>query len=110
MATKQVCTAFAKIADLACLLGAVSINKFKGCWEHQINEHWFVAVNGHKTPMKTKKGIKVEPFGCYVEFNGWPAGLFNPFGGTIAAGNLANEDAFIKAIDEAIIRETICSK
>jgi len=32
----------------------------------------------------------VPPFNCYVEFNGWPAGVFNPFGGIIAAGELAN--------------------
>ncbi len=107
MPTKQVCTVFAKIADLACLLGVANLNQRDDCWEYQIDSHWFIAVNGHETPTKTKDGIEVEPFGCYVKFNGWPAGLFNPFGGAIAAGTLANEDAFIKALDNAIQGETI---
>lgn len=103
MGSKQVCVAFARIADLGCLLGASPLNKQRGCWEYQIDEHWFIAVNGHKAPTKTKGGVEVEPYNCYVEFNGWPAGLFTPFGGAIAAGEAANEDAFIKALDEAIL-------
>ena len=102
MGTGQVCEAFAKIADLACVLGAVNLKKREGCWEHQIDKHWFIAINAHETTTKTKAGIEVEPFGCYVEFNGWPAGLFTPFGGMIAAGELANECTFIKAVEKAI--------
>ncbi len=34
-----------------------------------------------------------------LKFNGWPAGIIDPAGGIIAAGEAANEDAFIAAIE-----------
>jgi hypothetical protein len=34
-----------------------------------------------------------------LKFNGWPAGVIDPGGGIIAAGNAANEDTFIAAIE-----------
>jgi hypothetical protein len=34
-----------------------------------------------------------------IKFNGWPAGIIDPAGGIIAAGGIANEDAFIAAIE-----------
>lgn len=100
---EQICTAFDRIAELGIVLGVSPLNKIDGCWECQIDEHWWIAVNGHKTAIKTSDGIKVEPYTCFVKFNGWPAGVFDPVnGGVIAAGTLANEDAFIKAIEEKI--------
>ena len=38
------------------------------------------------------------PLNIAVEFNGWPAGVIGPDGGVIAAGRLANEEAFIAAM------------
>ena len=104
--TEQVCTAFARIADLACALGKIPMSRFENCWEHQIDKHWWIAVNGHKTKKKTSNGVEVSPFNCYVEFNGFPAGIFDPVnGGVIAAGKLANEETFIKAIESQIPKE-----
>lgn len=34
-----------------------------------------------------------------VSFNGWPAGVIDPNGGIIAAGEIANEDTFIEAVE-----------
>lgn len=38
----------------------------------------------------------VGPCEIYVTWNGWPAGILDPSGGVIAAGEAANEDAFIE--------------
>lgn len=100
---KPVCVAIDKVAELSIALGVAPINNLDGCWEHQVDSHWWIALNGHKEPIKTSKGVEVEPFSCYVEFNGWPAGIFNPFGGGFAAGELANEDTFIEALEKAIV-------
>ncbi len=47
---------------------------------------WEIALNGQKISASLK-------------FNGWPAGVIDPQGGIIAAGDVANEDAFIAAIE-----------
>jgi len=70
---------------------------YEGCWERQLGEWWF-AVNGHDGPRKCSHGVEVQPYHCYVEYNGFPAGLMTPFGGVIAAGRIANEDAFAEAL------------
>jgi hypothetical protein len=47
---------------------------------------------------------KLEPGECYVKFNGWPAGLFSIVSGdgVIAAGEIANYQAFCEALRNAI--------
>lgn len=94
--------AFTRVCDLALALGVKSIKDLPGCWEYQVDEHWWIAVNGHNGATRCAKGADVPPFRCYVEFNGWPAGIIDPYGGTIVAGEAANEDAFIAALDKAI--------
>jgi hypothetical protein len=99
--------AFDKIAALGCLAGAAPLSQFAACWEYQVDAQWRIAVNGHDVPKKTADDVQtVAPFECYVEYNGWPAGSFNPYGGVIAAGSCANEDAFIAALDAEIARLT----
>jgi hypothetical protein len=90
------------VAQLAIKLKAHPMHKHPGCWEHQVDENWRIAVNGHRDPRNTSDGLTVPPFECYVEFNGWPAGFINPFGGVLAAGAAANEDTFIQAVRDAI--------
>jgi len=102
MAEPRIITAFDEIAQLAIRLGVVPLNARPGCWEFQVDEHWWIAVNGHRESLKCSKGVAVEPFNAYVEFNGWPAGSFNPAGGIMAAGEAANEDAFIAALRAAV--------
>ncbi len=93
-----VCEAFAAIADLCLALDAAPANRYPGCWELRLDEHWEIAFNGHGESVRSSHGVAVEPYHCYVQFNGWPAGVFGPLGGTIAAGELANEETFLAAV------------
>lgn len=86
--------AFVAIIRLAEKLGVKSIKDLPGLWELAIDEHWKIRVNGHKEEIDA-----IPPFHCAVEFNGWPAGLFSPQGGVIAAGDCANERTFIEACE-----------
>jgi hypothetical protein len=52
--------------------------------------------------VKNSVGIDVAPFESYIEFNDWPVGMITPFGGIIAAGECANENTFIEALDRRI--------
>lgn len=89
------------VVILADSLGVRGMNALPGCWEHQIDEQWWIALNAHGHPVKCSRDIEVQGFTCYVEFNGWPAGTFTPFEGVIAAGAAANEQAFCEACERA---------
>ncbi|MCK4665088.1 MAG: hypothetical protein KAT68_19625 [Bacteroidales bacterium] len=86
-------SAFAKIAELAGILNVKSIKDLPGLWIYEIDKHWKIKLNGHKEEIDN-----IPPYRCVIEFNGFPAGIINPYGGTIAGG-IANEDSFIEAID-----------
>src|SRR5262245_53364305 len=90
---------FLLLAELAKKDGASPISKQKGCWERQIGADWWVAVNGHEAAHKCSRGARVEFGHCYVEHLGFPAGLFTPYGGVMAAGNVVNEEAFAQALE-----------
>lgn len=100
----EIAVAIMKLADLAIALDAAPLNKHKGCWEHDIDQRWSVYWNGHGEPQKSSRGVQVPAFTCAVHYNGWPAGLINPYGGIIAAGEAANENTFIAAIEAALAR------
>lgn len=93
--------AFAEIVKLAERRGVARINDLPGCWEPEIGGEWKIALNGHREPAKSSSGAEVPPFSAYIEYNGWPAGVIDPSGGIIAAGECANEDAFIAALRAA---------
>ena len=97
MTTKPMTVVFGKVVELADVLGVESINDYPGCWEYRISDKWLLKLNGHPEEVDG-----IPPFHAYVEFNGWPTGVFNPWGGEIAAGEAANEDILIEALDEAI--------
>ena len=92
---------FYEVMQLGSRLGVKNINTLPGCWEHQVDDKWFIAVNAHDSPVECSKGPSVAPFHCYVEYNGFPAGLISPHDGIIAAGECANEDTFIAALKAA---------
>lgn len=95
--------AFYAIAELAEALGVSDISQQPGCWEHQVDERWWFAVNAHPQDNRCSRGPEVPAFHAYVEFNGWPAGVFHPVaGGEFAAGTEANEDEFVRAAQAAI--------
>ncbi len=52
---------------------------------------WMLWINGTGADLsRTDAHPPIPRFNCYATFNGWPAGLFDPHGGTIAAGRIAN--------------------
>lgn len=97
---------FAKIAELAAALQVTEINKLPGAWIVELNPRWTIAVNGHNQDAQVKPDQHAEqtipPFHAAIWYNGWPAGLLHPFDGVIAAGEAANEDALLAALDQAI--------
>jgi hypothetical protein len=99
--TDEISEAYIEVVNLARAIGVTRIDLMEGCWEHQIDDQWWIAMNGHKKPTKCSAGATVPPFEMYVQFNGWPAGVVAPNGGIIAAGELANEDTFIAAVKAA---------
>ena len=113
--TETVKEAFVVLCDLADAVGAKQpLSEYAGCWEHKIDEKWFVACNAHQEPKAVVgipggmahggKPFMLDPFHAYVEYNGWTAGVFNPRNGTFAAGSGANEDTFIAAVLAAIAK------
>ena len=100
MTDRPICEGFYALTLLAeASRTALPLNKHDGCWEHQIDKRWWCAINGHKEKMECSHGGKVPGFSALIEFNGWPAGIVDPFGGIIAAGDAANEDTFITAVE-----------
>lgn len=97
----QLSEAFVEIGEFADSKGATPLNQHEGCWESDVDGIWWIALNGHSEGVVCSRGITVEPFNCYVEFNDWPAGHINPFGGVLVAGGAANEDSFIEALQAA---------
>jgi hypothetical protein len=90
--------------------GARSIKDLPGCWECRVDEQWFVAVNGHKTPTKTTAddsgAVDVPPFHAFVTFNGWVAACFalNSKSLLFAHGEAANATTFVAAVKARIAR------
>ncbi len=99
-------TIMAKIAELAAALNVHDIDQLEGCWIHQINPRWTIAVNGHSQNTDAKpKGMPtmhVKPFEAAIWYNGWPAGEVWANGGIIAYGAYANEEALLATLEQAI--------
>lgn len=111
MATAQNRPIFVLLADIAKKDGVSGISKLPGLWERRIDDHWEIAVNGHNETIewpqtKDRMGCRIESCHCAVMFNGCLAGILNPYGGIIAAGKLANEQAFIEALEKIASPET----
>lgn len=69
------------------------------CWEHQVDDRWWFAVNPNRESLKCSHGPAVAFGHVYVEFNGWPAGLIDLRGqGEFAMGEAANPDTFNAAV------------
>lgn len=75
MNEERLIEAFGRIAELAAALGVTRIGDLPGLWEHEIDEHWFIAVNGHPDKPIYRGLMPVQPFNAYIGFNGWPAGF-----------------------------------
>jgi len=100
----DLCLAYQKICELGIAMNLHPANQHPGCLEIRLDDHWQISFNGHQQPMPCAHGhgVKVYPFNAYARYNGLPAGLITPFGGTIAAGEAANEVTLLAALDAAI--------
>ena len=85
MGDQPVSEAYAAIAEMLLSLGVGRPCDIEGCWEHQIDDCWWVAANGHKEDVECSTGATVPPFHFYVTSNGWPAAIIGPYGGTVLA-------------------------
>ena len=99
---KNISKAFALIMRLAEKDKVKAINKLDGCWERRIDDNWQISLNGHPHTVLNSRDMEVLGFSCLIEFNGFPAGMLDPAGGIIAAGQAANEDTFIEAIERIL--------
>lgn len=101
---EHVIEAFSIAISYLLSMGYTKANEYDGCIEQQVDEHWWIALNGHNTPQVIKKNNMIaQPYHIYIEFNGWPAGVMTPFDGQIAAGECANEATFIQALTSATL-------
>lgn len=98
----EICNLYAEICELACELGWKNIQALPGCQEHQIDEHWWFAINPHGEPGACSKSLEVPSYSVYVQYNGFPFGAFNAGGGFVGCGVMANKDALLEAIDRAM--------
>jgi hypothetical protein len=101
---EQLVEAMIVVAEWAYALGARGIDLLPGCWEHAVDDHWWVALNGQTKPRRCTRGPAVGPFEVLVFYDGWLAGGFDARGGAIASGESANEDTFIAAVRAATAR------
>lgn len=99
--------------ELSLLLGAKEINKLDGAYICKVDNLWSFAINGTDRPVAVDMGEKsmgvgaLNSFNMAIFYNGWLAGLLDPRGGTICAGEAGNEDNFIKALEERIGAEKL---
>ncbi len=87
--------------------GSPPLSHVEGCWARQVNDQWWLAINGHREPVKvmvTARGggepseTECPPFTALIYYNGWPAGIVDPYNGCLAAGAGANERTLRKAL------------
>jgi len=72
-----------------------------GLCEVKIDSQWAIALNGSSDPAPWR-GADVPPFHFALDYNGFPAGLFSPAGGLMAAGSIVNEAALIAALEKRL--------
>lgn len=105
----KVCLAMDLIARLALALKAAPMTRWREGWRYDLDAQWTITVNGQREPITVLvmgAPFEIPPFSCAVEYNGWLAGLVNPYGGELAAGEAANEETFCAALGHAIERAT----
>lgn len=73
----------------------ITVNQVKsGIQTLKIDEHWTAKLNGTQEKIDDIDGLS-----WYIEYNGWPAGMFSILGdGFMADGTHGNEDALREAI------------
>ena len=105
-ANPPICELYSLLAEYCLSTGARSVKDVPGCWEHQIDEHWWVAANGQSTRQDCSRLDGVPAF-CFVLFYGdlpWPTVLVGPYEGRIVGGRELGEieNMVIAAVKAAI--------
>ena len=62
------------------------------------DERWKIECHAQKN----QEIHGLQPYVMRVLWNDWPAGMMTPIGGAIAAGELANEDTLIAALEASL--------
>lgn len=93
------------LAEVCVARGEAPINQLDGCWHLSLAgpptvEAW---MNGHREARKTEQGVTVQPYHAYVELNGWPWCIANPYGGDFLGGS-DTEDAVIALLKAELVR------
>ena len=94
--------AFFLIAELHIAQGRPPIN---GAVVEYTAGNWRLVVNGDGKEA-THNGNKIPPFSALAFWGDFPAGIFDPYGGIIAAGEAANERTLCEALRGEIEKAT----
>ncbi len=74
-----------------------------------LDSRWWFAVNGNKGTRTVKAlewgDIEIPAYTAAVFYNGWPAGMFDPYAGVFAAGSCANAVSFDQAVTDWLARQ-----
>jgi hypothetical protein len=90
---------FEKACELAAALGWENISLSPGCTEHQIDEHWWFAINPHHEPTLCSRSRNRVPPNCiYFECDGSPEGIVSLDGGLL----VADVDTLLGVLEQAI--------
>lgn len=90
----DIAEAYLALIELAVAAGARNARDLPGCFEHQIDDTWWMAANAGAAPRLAGNGMEVPGMAVYVERQGWPAGIVEMHGGLLIAGT---EDELIAA-------------
>jgi hypothetical protein len=86
---------YSLVIELADALDVIPLCKWHGCWEYALDSHWWIAVNGHRVPVRTSHGDVVDSFTILVEYQGMFAGTYGLDNGYLMRGS---EQEFLRVL------------
>lgn len=98
---------FVLVAYLAKALGKTPLNN--RLFIHKLDAEWTIVVNGCSVE-KAFAAYRIPPGHCFVEYAGFPAALFSPYGGffeAIDGAPQSTEEEFIKLLKERTLHATV---
>ncbi|MCA1909434.1 MAG: hypothetical protein LDL39_13835 [Magnetospirillum sp.] len=100
----QISAAFAAVCALAVHDGHKNLTGRPGCWERQVDAHWWVAFNPHRQVTECSRDRQqLPPLSVLIEHDNFPVGIVGPEGGIIIrptrdASPSDAERAFLNAV------------
>lgn len=91
--------AYSCVVDLGLALGLRNVGQMNKCWEHQVDDDWWIALNPKPEPIKCSKDIEVPGGNIWIEYRGFPAGIIGFNDGRMVGDG--TEDKFIEAVRAA---------